>query len=67
MFHEKDNHEGIAAYYSSLLFYGKDNFREAEHYADIAPQYPAYAKNAAEIASATAGKLHLGVPMKLSA
>ena len=49
MFHEKDNHEGIAAYYSSLLFYGKDNFREAEHYADIALQYPAYAKNAAEI------------------
>ena len=49
MFHEKDNHEGIAAYYSSLLFYGKDNFREAEHYADIALQYPNYAKNAAEI------------------
>lgn len=49
LFHEKDNNRGFVAYYVSLLSYGKENFSEAERYADVALKDANYAKDAAEI------------------
>lgn len=49
LFHDKDNNRGFVAYYVSLLSYGKENFAEAERYADVALKDANYAKDAAEI------------------
>lgn len=49
LFHGNDNHRGLVAYYVSLLSYGKENYAEAERYADVALKDANYAKGAAEI------------------
>ena len=49
LFQGKDNNMGLVAYYVSLLSYGKEDFAEAERYADVALKDSNYAKDAAEI------------------
>lgn len=49
LFHEQKYIQGQAAYYVSLLAYGKKDYITSEHFADVALKDINYAKEAAEI------------------